>query len=81
MKTNYASRVVINPQQTNTGTVAIDNMMVKKDSTSGKKKDYVSQTEKYYSTEETVFDTTSIVVQKIDNEPYKVSENVVVVFK
>lgn len=81
MKTNYASRVVINPQQTSTGTVAIDNMMVKKNSTSGKKKDYVSQAEKYYSTEETVFDTTSIVVQKIDNEPYKISKNVVVVFK
>lgn len=81
MRTNYASRQTINSQQTDTGIVAVDNVMVKMDSTSGKMKDYVSQTEKYYPIRETVFDTGKTIIQKIDNEPYKVSENVVVVFK
>ncbi len=65
----------------NTGLIATDNRIVKNDLTPLKGKDYILQTDDYFSTEEVPFNTTQTVV-KINIDPiYKNKETNIIVLK
>ncbi len=82
MKNQYSARINIKSQPLNSGIVAMDNRIIRTDFTSGKKKDFISQTEKYYTFKEERFDSIQKTIStKVDEIPYQIHENKIVVFK